>query len=290
MNKGLPKMESLIIPAFKTLLKGKKISKEGIHLKHFYNKVEIDKIKLDRFINYFNFTTNTPVSYLYVFAQRAQTSLMLDKKFTLAIPGMIHIENSLVLYSDYSTNHPIDIKVAVNVDYKQLGGLKPVFFVEIHQKGKHICSCKSVYIVKRKSRKSSKRSNKEKESIETYSSSLKWQLDSSIAKEYAKISGDKNPIHTSSVFAKMLGFKSSIIHGWYSICEIEHIYNKVYKKSASEIHLNFNNAITLPSKPIMEFELSDDDSLVFQVKNREGSKLFLKGSIKPFISKSYNNI
>lgn len=280
MNKGLPKMESLIIPAFKTLLRGKKISKEGIHLKHLYNKVEIDKIKLDRFINYFNFKTKTPISYLYVFAQRAQTSLMLDKKFTLAIPGMIHIENSLVLYSDYSTNHPIDIKVAVNVDYKEKGSLKPIFFTKIYQNGKHICSCKSVYIVKRKPRKNSKRGNKEKESIEAYSSSLKWKLDSSIAKEYAKILGDRNPIHTSKLFAKMLGFKSTIIHGWYSICEIENLYHKVSKKPASEICVSFHNAIALPNEPILGFEFSSNESLMFQIKKENSSKLYLKGSIK----------
>ncbi|MEZ4685600.1 MAG: MaoC/PaaZ C-terminal domain-containing protein [Bacteroidia bacterium] len=37
-----------------------------------------------------------------------------------------------------------------------------------------------------------------------------------MAKRYAAISGDKNPIHTSTMFAKMAGFNKRIIHGWYN--------------------------------------------------------------------------
>lgn len=43
-----------------------------------------------------------------------------------------------------------------------------------------------------------------------------WHLGAGVGREYAKVSGDVNPIHTSALGAKALGFPRAIAHGMYT--------------------------------------------------------------------------
>jgi hypothetical protein len=42
----------------------------------------------------------------------------------------------------------------------------------------------------------------------------KWNLPANRGKQYAKISGDYNPIHISPTLAKLFGFKRDLVHGF----------------------------------------------------------------------------
>ena len=102
MKNQLPKLSSMILPAFLTLRKNKNIGKAGIQITKIFRSIQIEKHNLDKFNSYFNFHAQVPLTYLYTIAQRAQTALMLDNRFTLPIPGMIHIENRLIKKNDFN--------------------------------------------------------------------------------------------------------------------------------------------------------------------------------------------
>ena len=44
---------------------------------------------------------------------------------------------------------------------------------------------------------------------------IRWRVPDDIGRRYAKVSGDVNPIHMSSLTAKALGFKRAIAHGMW---------------------------------------------------------------------------
>ncbi len=44
----------------------------------------------------------------------------------------------------------------------------------------------------------------------------RWELGADVGREYAKVSGDVNPIHLSSLSAKAFGFPRAIAHGMYT--------------------------------------------------------------------------
>ncbi|HEY0699599.1 MAG TPA: MaoC/PaaZ C-terminal domain-containing protein, partial [Micromonospora sp.] len=43
-----------------------------------------------------------------------------------------------------------------------------------------------------------------------------WRLTPRVGTDYARVSGDHNPIHTSRLCARLLGFRRPIAHGMYS--------------------------------------------------------------------------
>jgi len=246
-------------------------------IKKTFENVMIESNHLHSFIHYFGFANRAPLSYLYILAQRAQISIMLDKQFTLAIPGMIHVENYLTKFNQYMPDEPFDIKGSVQIEYKESGSLIPVFFVELYQKKHLIASCKSIYLVKRKSGKPKKK--EEQSDIEIYDYHDTWDLKKSSGKEYAKISGDKNPIHTSLIFAKLFGFKSTIMHGWYSVCRIEKNFENNYDFQISQIDTMFKTPVFLPEKPILKVLKKSQNQFKYQLINNLNSKIYLEGTI-----------
>jgi len=43
-----------------------------------------------------------------------------------------------------------------------------------------------------------------------------WRVDTSVGSAYAEVSGDRNPIHTSRIGARLFGFPRPIAHGMWS--------------------------------------------------------------------------
>ena len=44
----------------------------------------------------------------------------------------------------------------------------------------------------------------------------RWKAPADIGRQYAKVSGDYNPIHLSAVSAKLFGFPTAIAHGLWN--------------------------------------------------------------------------
>lgn len=187
-------------------LKEKIILKTCIKIEKQYNDIKIDKSHVNNFSNHFGFSTKTPLSYLYTLAQRIQIDIMLRKQFTIPIPGLVHIENYLKQHSEYNFNIPFEIIANAVVEYKDTGSLIPIFSIDIYQKGIKIVSCTSLNIAKRKTKMHKKKKVEMESEMEPYDFQETWNLKPVLSKKYADISGDKNPIHTSSFFCKNVWF------------------------------------------------------------------------------------
>lgn len=257
----LPDLHKNLFNGLFTILKGVKIGDDDIDIKKTFLPVTIDLNNLTSYKKLFGFTDDLPITYLYLLAQRAQVALMLDKKFTISIPGLIHVENNLEKFTLIDASKPIELKASVVVKSEPEGYLKPCFEVFYYQNDVLIARCESQYIAKRKSKNKSKRHKKTK-SVEFTSIINEFEISQKQASKYSIISGDRNPIHISSFIAKILGFKSTIIHGWYSVSKIVSLVNsngvidKVSCKFLNPIYLN--KAICLVDSG-NHYQLIDED-------------------------------
>lgn len=92
-----------MLPAYFSLRKGVRIGEENIYLEERFSDVFIDEQQRQQYIEFFGFNQSLPLPLLYPLAQRAHLALMLDKRFTIALPGMVHLENKLFLLGE--TDH-----------------------------------------------------------------------------------------------------------------------------------------------------------------------------------------
>lgn len=279
MNNKLPEFNELIFPTFLSMRKGVKISNEGIHSSIQYKGITINATQLSRFTRFMDITNPEPFVYIYILGQRAQAALMLQKEFTIAIPGLVHIANRLEEINPIDYTAPFDILATVDVEPKAEGSLIPVFTVEFKQNGIIVAQCQSTYLAKRKSSKA-KTLNALENPITKPFLEQELTIPANAGRQYARIAGDRNPIHTSTLLAKVFGFKRPIAHGWYLVSKIVHQYELKTNRAFKFIDVAFKAPVFLPGAIVLQVEEKPDGTLLFSAISKEDNKLVLTGSLR----------
>ncbi len=110
-----------------------------------------------------------------------------------------------------------------------------------------------------------------------------WKLPAEVGAQYAAISGDANPIHTSRIAARLFGFKRPIAHGMYTAARAVASLHSPGDGSL-DWTVRFGKPLYLPGRAQLEFE-STESSTDFAVVQRsidsEQPRIFLAGSIRP---------
>ncbi len=280
MNPQLPHLSKLILPSLLTLRRGIKINPAGIALERTYDEVLIDQAALQKYVAMMEWPQEAPFAYLYILAQRAQTALMLDSAFTIAIPGLVHLSNELEQLAEYDVQQPFKIEVSGKVPFKEDGPLIITFTVDFWQMGTKVATCTSVYLAKRKRKQPSSRSAKIPEAIRSDAPGFReeWAIPARLGKQYAKASGDINPIHTSTLVAKAMGFPSRILHGWYSAGRALQSAETFLGQPAKSIAVDFKSPVYLPSMQVLKLWLTEEE-VSFQLSDSKTGRLTMQGTM-----------
>lgn len=100
-----------------------------------------------------------------------------------------------------------------------------------------------------------------------------------MGRTYAKISGDFNPIHISTVGAKLFGFRQKIMHGWYGLNKILATHPEAMD-APHELYVAFKKPLFLPGKVLLREEATND-GLHFEILNAAEGYPNLKGYLRP---------
>lgn len=276
----LPKQGKLLFSSFLSASKGVKIGKTDFKLTKTYDGVKFDSSNVKDYNKFFDIKAPLPVTYFFLAAMRSQLALMNDKTFPIAVMGIVHLSNKIEVFDAVDLSKPLKLETSVIVPTKEEGSLFPTLSVKFYQGSKHVATCDSFYIAKRK-----KKSEKKKEEAPVEEAPKKTVIHSeelvypkNIGWKYAKVSGDYNPIHLFSFFAKNFGFKSSIAHGWCSASRVYAIAERLKNKHFKFIDVTFKTPIPLPDKVKVEYYDEANGAVGFKVINKKG-EMCLEGTL-----------
>lgn len=253
-------------------------------LRATYQLPPLDADHLEAYCHAFGgFVSEIPLTYLYLSAQRAHLSLMLTPEFPWPVPGMVHVSNSV------SQLLPIDLNKAFTLVTKiklpQAGGrrLRPAYCVEFMQDGECVAVCDSIYQVMQPQPAGTARS-KAHAPDENWQNLTSWQLPTYLGREYARLSGDYNPIHIHPWLSRWFGFRQPIIHGMYmsarAHAELEHSLGCPLQR----IDVNFKRPVALPAQvSLWHREAEEDDADGegrYQVRRSSDMHIMLEGSYR----------
>ncbi|MFY0673365.1 MAG: hypothetical protein JXQ87_08165 [Bacteroidia bacterium] len=268
----LNNLSTMVRPALLTFTRGKNIAEQGIDLTGNFPNVFIEPKKLEAYRNYFGFRNQLPITYLYLLAQRAKAALMLNKAYTLSIPGTIHLNTNIEILKEIDPLQRLAIETTIKVPYKAQGALAPVFEITFLQDDGIVAKGDGSYLIKRKSKKKSK-PKQMPQALANASVELEWQLSKKDALEYANLSNDHNPIHTNLLAARLLGFKSQIMHGWYVASRCAQHVEQQKRREINRLNIEFLGAHTLPGSYLFK-----NNANLFQTIDEKQNKVLSQGS------------
>lgn len=200
-----------------------------------------------------------PVSFLFVAAYRHLGQLLAQAKFSSKLIGLIHLSShySVSMLPDWSASY--DLRLSLTSCESSPKGLHYIIEVSIYQQERLCLICTNEILDKRRDYIRASAGNETKREFvndargdsivqmsDAESAVATNLLSPKLARRYAKVSGDYNPIHLSGLLAKLLGMKKCVMHGMYnlhwSLLQIDG------SEQATDVMAKFNRPCFLPNK------------------------------------------
>ncbi|MCQ1060098.1 MaoC family dehydratase [Photobacterium sp. DNB23_23_1] len=222
-----------------------------------------------------------PLPFLFVATQPAQLLLLTHPDVSLKLLGMIHTHVSFHQQTPLEIGKPYDFRLEVVACSQTEKGMEFELEGRFTLDGSYLASYRSRCLVRERVRKrqSAPEANdvgsKDLESLDLERDAPTWtRLDTlpltpKIARSYAAVSGDYNPIHLYWLTAKPFGFKAPIIHGMYSVARLF----AAIDSPVSDVKFTFRRPTFLPS--------------TVQLEAREGELRLLNHEGKPLVEAQY---
>jgi len=235
--------------------------------------VAIDRDHLARYdrVCGFRLGDTLPATYPHVLAFPLAMTLMTASDFPFPAVGIVHVANRITVRRPLPASAALDFLVhAENLrahDRGQVFDLVATCSVD----GEEVWSGVSTYLSKTASQGSGRR-----EHPSAPAPTAVWNVPARVGGDYAAVSGDHNPIHTSRIGARMFGFPRPIAHGmWTKARAIAALEGRL--PAAYTVDVAFKQPILLPAK--VGFTATErPDGWDFRV---DGKRPHLAGQVTP---------
>ena len=225
-----------------------------------------------------------PLPYLFVATQPAQLLLLTQPAVSLRLLGMIHTHVSFCQDTPLEIGVPYDFELSVGGCWQSDKGMEFELVGRFARNGAQQAEYRSRCLVKRakpnpasepkshpKASEQAKPEDHDALSPPHWDELERFALTPKIARGYAAVSGDYNPIHLHWLTAKPFGFKAPIIHGMYSVARMV----AAIDPRVRDIAFSFRRPAFLPAHTRLE--------------GRQGELRLLNDEGKPLVEAQYRS-
>ncbi|MBU2665301.1 hypothetical protein KOI35_17490 [Actinoplanes bogorensis] len=214
----------------------------------------------------FRLNDTLPATYPHVLAFPLGMRLLTASDFPFPAVGLVHIGNTITLRRPLDVGETFDISVRAANLRPHDRGRQVDLLATASAGGDEVWTSVSTYLSR--SGPASARTGK----WEPPASTAEWRVPPRIGNAYAGVSGDRNPIHTSSVVARLFGFPRRIAHGMWSKARcLAALEGRL--PGAYTVDVQFRQPILLPST--VRFAYGDGRFELF------GTRPHLAGQVTP---------
>ncbi|MEV7231487.1 MULTISPECIES: MaoC/PaaZ C-terminal domain-containing protein [Polymorphospora] len=163
----------------------------------------------------FRLTDTLPATYPHVLAFPLAMRLMSAPDFPFPLVGLVHVANRVTVERPVDANEPLDLSVRAADLRPHPRGRQFDVLATASVAGEVVWRGVSTYL--RRERTSGDRDGRGPgERPAPPAASGRFRVEPRVGTEYARLSGDHNPIHTSRIGARLFGFARPIAHGMWS--------------------------------------------------------------------------
>ncbi|MBT1062915.1 hypothetical protein KJY73_04975 [Bowmanella sp. Y26] len=210
-------------------------------------------------------------AWLHCLALPLHLGLLLDKGFPFKVMGLVHMENHIRQYRPVSRHEKLSISCRFDKLRRHRLGWQFSLLTDVQVGTELVWQGRSVSLVRQ--------GDLPKRNLPSTSANLPdgehWHLDANLGRQYAKVSGDYNPIHLYPWSARFFGFKSQIIHGMWSKARCITALAPVLG-GAFELGVSFRKPVFLPCD-VSFHQQNDVDAGTFTLGSMDGKDLHLSG-------------
>jgi acyl dehydratase len=228
----------------------------------------------------FGLGNTLPVTYPHVLAFPLQVALMSDRSFPLALPGLVHVRNTIEQLRPIGIGEPLDLEVWAERFATHRSGATVDLCASVRTGGEEVWRGRSIYLARgAKAPEGAPASDVDVSVVDLERPSATWRVPDDAGRRYAAVSGDVNPIHLSGLTAKAFGFKRAIAHGmWVKARALAALQGRLPDAVTADVA--FKKPLLLPSTVTLSTGEAGG-GWDFAVRNAKSGAEHLVGTARP---------
>ncbi|MDT0165846.1 MaoC/PaaZ C-terminal domain-containing protein [Actinotalea sp. AC32] len=220
-----------------------------------------------------------PAGFVHVLAFPVATALMVRADFPLPLLGMVHVANRVEQRRGLRLGEVLDVEVHVRGLAAHRAGVTVDVVAEVSVDGERAWEGVSTYLAKGIRLDGAEQPDGGRETFEAPVPTGQWRLGADVGQRYAAVSGDRNPIHTTTLAAKAFGFPRTIAHGMHTAARALAAVGPA-RGEAYRWDVEFAKPVLLPSTVAVRVA-PDDDGFGYAVWDPRKGTPHLTGSVTP---------
>ncbi|MGJ7515802.1 MaoC family dehydratase [Pseudomonas baetica] len=211
--------------------------------------VDVDPKRLAAYRKVCGFADNSllPPTYPHILAFALQMQLLTAHEFPFPLLGLIHLSNRIRVLRPMGGVNRVRVSVKVQNLQPHAKGATFDLVTTLDDQLGTLWEAQSQMLCR-----GVKLEGEPVENVLALTQPLtqiaQWKAPSDIGRQYAKVSGDYNPIHLSTASAKLFGFPSAIAHGLWNKARTLAALADHLPTANIEIAVQFKKPVRLPSE------------------------------------------
>ncbi|WP_158078618.1 MaoC/PaaZ C-terminal domain-containing protein [Microbulbifer mangrovi] len=232
----------------------------------------------------FGGAASVPATYPFVLAMPLHLKLLVSDAFPFPVLGVVHVRNQITQYRKLQESDRLEIQCELGAPAAVKRGYEFDLVTRVYVSGELVWEGVSTLLARTAHRSPvrSVRAVAERSDFEA-STAIDWQVPADIGRRYARVSGDRNPIHLFASTAKIFGFTRAIAHGmWlkaHCLAALEATAPADPLFDRFRFSVEFKKPVLLPSQ-VSLLHARDDDFLQFSLTGEDTRRAHLCGRIE----------
>lgn len=238
-----------------------------------------DNLKRYQKICGFGTQTTVPITWPHILAFPLHLKLLTEKAFPLPLLGLVHLRNEITQHRPIGAGEPLDIVVRLEGQNSTSRGLEFDLVTEAWAGGRLIWEENSTNLFRQPDKNKQKSGGKPPE-LPHYPETVDISVPESIGRQYAGVSGDRNPIHLHALTAKAFGFPRAIAHGMWSKARVLALLEQQsgWRQEAVSVSCQFKKPLFLPGTAQLNWQ-TGESGWDYQLLNASGAAPHLSGEV-----------
>lgn len=266
------------------------------------NGIRVDLKQVESYAklcSYYYDHQHLPICYPHLLAFRLQLKLMNAKAFPLPVMGLVHTKNTIEQHQPIPCNSQLNLEVYIADEQLTEKGLSFDIVSKISVNNQLHWQGTSQYLYRKPewgkllsgelTQKTDQTSATKNPSLPCFRYEQPWVLKNQMGRQYARVSGDANPIHLHPLSAKLFGFNNAIAHGMFLKAKATASLQPLFNEHPIKVTTEFKQPTPLPSCPQLNYQWQhgshidqyhSNAALEFALINKPASKLHMTGRIQ----------
>lgn len=216
-------------------------------------KLTVDELRIDRShvaayaaATGLQYGDTVPLTYPFVLTFPTVMEIITSFEFPFAAMGSVHVENRIVRHRPISVTDTVDVAVHAENLREHRKGLLVDVVTDIRVGNAPAWHQVTTFLHQQRTSLSSEPKPEPPKQPKLRPPNAILRITPGEIRHYASVGGDRNPIHTSAIGAKLFGFPTAIAHGMFSgAAVLANIEGKI--PDAVAYGIKFGKPVMLPA-------------------------------------------